>query len=65
MADYSGNEMESGYHDWTPDGKWLTIDMSPLTGKRGFDIYLMNSKTKKLTRLTDSWKYEQAPVFVE
>jgi TolB protein len=59
------NEMEPGYHDWTPDGKWLTIDMSPLTGKRGFDIYLMNSKTKKLTRLTDSWKYEQAPVFVE
>jgi Tol biopolymer transport system component len=33
--------------------------------ERGYDIYLMNYKTKKVTRLTDSRKTEQGPVIVK
>lgn len=58
-------KMEPGYHDWSPDGKWLLMDMTPGNGKRGYDIYLLNNETKELIRLTDSWKYETAPSFVE
>lgn len=59
----SGN-LSSGWHSWSPDGEWLVMDKSTHEGK-GFDIYLMNYKTKAIKRLTDSWKVEQAPVLVE
>jgi TolB protein len=55
--------LSSGWHNWSADGKWLVMDKSTYEGK-DFDIYLMNFKTKKTTRLTDSWKTEQGPVFV-
>lgn len=58
------NPLEEGWHDWSPDGKWLAIEMFD-HDQTSFDIYLMNWKTKKIVRLTDSDKYEQAPVFVE
>jgi TolB protein len=59
----SGN-LNSGWHSWSSDGKWLTMDKSTHEGKE-FDIYLMNYKTKKEIRLTDSDKTEQAPVLVK
>ena len=31
----------------------------------GYDIYLVNYKTKETKQLTDGWKYEQAPVIVK
>lgn len=55
---------ETGWHDWTPDGKWMVVDIS-VPGKKIYDIYLMNNKTKKLTPIASTWKYEQAPSFVE
>ena len=55
---------EAGWHDWTADGKWMVVDIS-VPGKKIYDIYLMNSESKKLTPLATSWKYEQAPSFVE
>lgn len=57
-------ELSSGWHSWSGDGEWLVMDKSTHEGKQ-FDIYLMNYKTKKETRLSDDWKAEQAPVFVE
>jgi len=59
----SGN-LSSGWHSWSSDGEWLALDKSSHEGK-GFDIYLVNFKTKKEIRLTDSDKTEQAPVIVE
>jgi TolB protein len=60
----TNDTLSNGWHNWSADGKWLVMDKSSHNGK-GYDIYLMNYKTKKTTRLTDSWKTEQAPVFVK
>jgi TolB protein len=60
----TSGDLSSGWHSWSSDGEWLAMDKSSHEGK-GFDIYLMNFKTKKEIRLTDSDKTEQAPVIVE
>jgi len=60
----TSGEMGSGWHAWSPDGKWLVMDKTT-PDEKSFDIYLMHYKTRKITRLTDNKKYEQAPVFVE
>jgi TolB protein len=60
----TSGDMSSGWHSWSPDGEWLVMDRST-HDERGYDIYLMNYKTRETKRLTDSWKTEQAPVFVE
>jgi TolB protein len=60
----TSGDMSSGWHSWSPDGDWLVMDRSS-HDERGYDIYLMNYKTRETKRLTDSWKTEQAPVFVE
>jgi TolB protein len=60
----TSGDMSSGWHSWSPDGEWLVMDQST-HDERGYDIYLMNYKTRETKRLTDSWKTEQAPVFVE
>ncbi|MBL7738336.1 MAG: PD40 domain-containing protein [Chitinophagaceae bacterium] len=54
----------AGWHDWTPDGKWMAVDIS-VPGKKVYDIYLMNARTKKMIPLANTWKYEQAPSFIE
>lgn len=59
----TSGDLSSGWHSWSSDGKWLAMDRSTHEGK-GFDIYLMNYKTKKITRLTNDPKTEQAPVIV-
>jgi TolB protein len=56
--------LEEDWHSWSSDGKWLTFGMADYS-KRQVDIYLMNWETKEVRQLTDSWQYEQAPVFVE
>ena len=57
-------ELSSGWHSWSSDGQWLVMDQSTHEGKN-YDIYLMEYKTKKITRLTDDVKTEQAPVLVK
>ncbi len=60
------NPFEEGWHEWSPDGNWLVVDVrDPATGR--YDIYLMNYRTKEVKKLTgDSrFKYHQSPVFVE
>jgi len=61
---FTSGDLSSGWHSWRPDGEWLAIDKSTHE-ERDYDIYLMNFKTKETKRLTDSWKTEQAPVFVK
>jgi TolB protein len=60
----TSGEMGTGWHSWSSDGKWLAMDKTSKEEK-GYDIYLMNYKTKKTVQLTNDAKYEQAPVIVE
>lgn len=60
----TSGDLGSGWHSWSPDGEWLVMDKTTREEK-GYDIYLMNYRTGKTQRLTDSWKTEQAPCFVE
>ncbi len=59
------NELNEGWHDWSPDGKWLAIEMFDNENTE-FGIYLMNYETKEIKKLTDvkDSKFQQAPVFV-
>jgi TolB protein len=57
-------DLSSGWHSWSPDGKWLVMDRSTHDGKN-FDIYLMNYRDKTIRRLTTGEKTEQAPVIVK
>lgn len=59
------NELNEGWHDWTPDGKWLAVEMYD-RDQTEFGIYLMNYETKEIRKLTDpkDSKFQQAPVFV-
>ncbi len=59
------NPLFEGWHDWSPDGNWLAIEMYTKDNSE-FGIWLMNWKTKELKKLTDpkDFKYQQAPVFV-
>jgi TolB protein len=59
------NKQSEGWHSWSPDGKWLAIGISDLE-KTHYDIAIMNWETKEMKILTDTtFKYQQAPVFVE
>ncbi|MEQ9426931.1 MAG: hypothetical protein RJQ09_21085 [Cyclobacteriaceae bacterium] len=58
------NPQNEGWHHWSPDGKWLVIELFD-NDQTQFHIGLMEWKTKELQILTDSsFKYQQAPVFV-
>lgn len=63
LTSYAGSDDED-WHSWSSDGQWLALGMANYE-TRLVDVYLMNWKTKETTRLTDDWRYEQAPVFVE
>lgn len=53
-----------GWHDWSPDGKWLTFNSSD-PEETQYQIMLLNWKTKELKQLTDnSLKTQMAPVFL-
>ena len=58
-------KLDEGWHDWSPDGEWLTFDSrDPASGRH--DIYMMNYRTKETKKRTgDSpLKFHQSPVFV-
>jgi TolB protein len=57
-------DLEEDWHSWSSDGTWLTFGMADYSIDL-VDIYLMNWESKEIKQLTDSWHYEQAPVFVE
>lgn len=58
-------EMSEGWHDWSSDGRWLAIEVFDKEQSQ-FDIALMNWSSKEVRMLTDTtYKYQQAPVFVE
>lgn len=59
------NNLSEGYHDWSPDGKWLTFNQSDWKESQ-YQIVLMNWKTKEEKQLTDNtYKSQLSPVFVE
>ncbi|MBX2913559.1 MAG: hypothetical protein M9954_15680 [Cyclobacteriaceae bacterium] len=58
------NQEDEGWHDWSPDGKWLAIELFD-NDQAQFHIGLMNWETKEMKVLTDTtYKYQQAPNFV-
>ncbi len=61
------NKLNEGWHDWSPDGKWLAVEMWKDGKDAAYQIYLMNYKTKEIKRLTDpkKYRYQQAPSFVK
>ncbi len=59
------NRESDGWHDWSPDGKWLVYNGSD-NEETQYHIFLMNWKTKKIKQLTDArYKSQLSPVFVE
>jgi len=58
------NPEDEGWHEWSPDGKWLAIELYD-TDQTQFHIGLMNWDTKQMKILTDTtYQYQQAPNFV-
>jgi TolB protein len=58
------NEENEGWHDWSPDGKWLAIELFD-NDQTQFHIGLMNWETKEMKVLTDTtFHYQQCPNFV-
>lgn len=58
------NEYDEGWHAWSPDGRWLAIEIFD-SEQTQFNILLRDWSTGKQTILTDSsFTYQQAPVFV-
>jgi TolB protein len=60
----TADSLGEGWHAWSPDGQWMVFDVSGLNGEY-YDVCLMENSTKKVKKLTDDWRTEQAPVFVE
>ena len=57
-------EYNVGFHNWSPDGKWLTLGITD-SSETNYNVGLINWETKALKILTNaSFKYQQAPVFV-
>ena len=61
----TSSNFSEGFHDWSPDGNWLTYDMAN-TDESQYHIMLMNWKTKEIKQITDTThKYQLSPVFVQ
>ena len=58
------NPQEEGWHDWSPEGNYLAIELFD-AGQSRFQIGLMDWRTGEMKVLADStFAYQQAPVFV-
>lgn len=58
------NQENEGWHDWSPDGKWLAIELFD-TDQTQFHIGLLNWETKEMKIITDkAYQYQQCPNFV-
>lgn len=59
-----GDTLQQGWHSWSPDGKWLAIEVYT-KDERQFHIQLMHWETKETNIITDAtYRFQQAPVFV-
>lgn len=58
------DELNEGWHSWSPDGEWVVYDVSD-KNSTGYDIWLMKADGSGFQKLTDDWRFEQGPVFVE
>lgn len=59
------NTTAEGWHDWSPDGKWLVFNSSD-PEETQYHITLMNWETKEQKQLTDNtYRSQLSPVFIE
>lgn len=57
-------QLGAGWHDWSPDGRWLAVELFENDSRPG-DIWLFDYRKKRLRQLTFSpEKFEQSPVWV-
>ena len=64
MGRLTTNMEDEGWHDWSPDGKWLAIEIFD-NDQSQFHIGLLNWKSKEMKLLTDTtYKYQQSPNFI-
>lgn len=60
----TNNSQAEGYHSWSPDGKWLALEITDSI-ESNFDIALMNWVTKEIEIFENQeYVFEQGPVFV-
>jgi TolB protein len=58
------NDFSEGWHDWSPDGNWLTFDMASENNDQ-YHIMLMNMKSGELRQITGSeYRVQLAPTFI-
>lgn len=58
------NDRWEVYHDWSPDGKWLAVDLCN-ADQTHYDVGLMSWPGKELKILTDTtYQYQQSPNFL-
>lgn len=58
------NNFSEGWHDWSPDGKWLTFDTTN-EDENQYHIMLMDWITKEAKQLTGTnHRFQQSPVFL-
>jgi TolB protein len=56
---------QEGYHDWSPDGRWLTMEVFD-SAETQFHIAVMDWSTKEMQIVTDTtYRLQQSPVFVK
>jgi TolB protein len=59
------NPESEGWHDWSPDGKWLVFNSSD-NAESQYHITLMNWITREKKQLTDNtYEAQLSPVFIE
>lgn len=64
LTQITPDDFNEGWHTWSPDGALLSYDGSDLENKK-FSIYLADTNGKNPRQLTNEFKYEQAPIFVQ
>ncbi len=64
LKQITGDEINEGWHSWSPDGEWVVFDASDKKST-WYDIWLIKADGTGLKKLTDDWRFEQGPVFVE
>lgn len=59
------DSLHQGWHEWSPDGKWLAIEVFDSNGKQ-YHLQLVNWETKEAKIITGTdYRFQQAPVFVK
>lgn len=54
-----------GWHNWSPDAKYIVFDGCSVKRDSNYDIFLMDIEGRNISRLSFDTLYEHAPLFVK